>query len=204
MEVPQPVELEGPDEAELSIPVEPEPDFVEPEVEPETEQPPLLNIPAVTTAAALQTLPGVMDHIEAARESLSQGAGSGGGGGTGTGTGVGTGDGPGLGPGEGGGVGGGVYRPGSGIENPEVLREVRPDYTPEAMRAKVQGTVQLEVVVLPNGSVGDVTVIKSLDRVFGLDDEARKAARQWRFAPGTRFGTPVAVAVVLELFFSLR
>ena len=59
-------------------------------------------------------------------------------------------------------------------------------------------------VVLPNGTVGDVTVIRSLDRVFGLDDEARKAARQWRFAPGTRFGTPVAVAVVLELFFSLR
>ena len=204
LEVPRPVELEGPDETELSVPVEPEPDFVQPEVEPETVEPARLNIPAVTAAAALQTLPGVMDHIEAARDSLSQGAGSGGGGGTGTGTGIGPGDGPGLGPGEGGGVGGGVYRPGSGIENPEVLREVRPDYTAEALRAKVQGTVQLEVVVLPNGTVGDVTVIKSLDRVFGLDDEARKAARQWRFAPGTRFGTPVAVAVVLELFFSLR
>ena len=203
LEVPRPVELEGPDESELSVPVAPEPDFVEPEVEPDTAEPEPLNIPAVTMAAALQTLPGVMDHIDASRDTLSQGAGTGGGGGTGTGTGIGPGEGPGLGPGEGGGVGGGVYRPGSGIQNPSVLREVKPQYTLEAVRAQVRGTVHVEVVVLPDGTVGDVTVIKSLDHVFGLDAEAIKAARQWRFVPGTRFGTPVAVAVVLELFFNL-
>jgi len=202
LEVPRPVELEGPDESELSVPVAPEPDFVEPEVEPETAEPERLNIPAVTMAAALQTLPGAMGHIDDARESLSQGVGTGGGGGTGAGTGIGPGEGPGLGPGEGGGVGGGVYRPGAGIKNPSVLREVRPEYTTEAMRARIQGTVHVEVVVLPDGAVGDVTVIKSLDHVFGLDAEAIKAARQWRFVPGTRFGEPVAVAVVLELFFN--
>ena len=203
LEVPRPVELEGPDESELSVPVAPESDFVEPEVEPEAAEPERLNIPAVTMAAALQTLPGVMDHIDDARENLSQGAGTGGGGGTGAGTGIGPGEGPGLGPGEGGGVGGGVYRPGSGIKNPSVLREVKPQYTLEAVRAQVRGTVHVEVVVLPDGTVGDATVIKSLDHVFGLDAEAIKAARQWRFVPGTRFGTPVAVAVVLELFFNL-
>ncbi|MCH9011413.1 MAG: energy transducer TonB [Chloroflexi bacterium] len=42
------------------------------------------------------------------------------------------------------------------------------------MRAKVQGTVWLEVVVLPDGSVGDVRVDRSLDRDFGLDAEAVK------------------------------
>ena len=108
LEVPRPVELEGPDESALSVPVEPEPDYVEPEVEPEPLDTARLNIPAVSAAAALQTLPGIIDHIQAARESLSQGAGTGGGGGTGTGTGIGPGDGPGLGPGEGGGVGGGA------------------------------------------------------------------------------------------------
>ena len=59
------------------------------------------------------------------------------------------------------------------------------------MRAKVQGTVLLECVVLPDGTVGDVEVVRSLDPTFGLDQEAIKAARQWRFAPGTRFGDPV-------------
>lgn len=52
------------------------------------------------------------------------------------------------------------------------------------MRAKVQGVVLLECVVQTDGSVGDVRILKSLDKVFGLDEEAIKAARQWRFVPG--------------------
>ena len=102
-------------------------------------------------------------------------------------------------------TGGGVYRPGSaGLTIPRLLRDVTPKYTAEAMRARIQGTVWLDVVVLPTGEVGDVKVSKSLDQVFGLDEEAIAAARQWRFAPGLRFGEPVAVLVTLELFFNLR
>ena len=75
------------------------------------------------------------------------------------------------------------YRPGSGVTSPQLLREVRPNYTAAAMRAKVQGVVLLECVVGPDGSIGEVNVVKSLDKVFGLDDEAVKAAKQWRFDP---------------------
>jgi len=203
LELPGLVELEGVDETELSVPVEPEPDFVEPEPEPEALQADRLSIPAMEMASALQTSPGVIDTV-LARSTPSQGSGSGGGAGTGQGTGIGPGDGGGLGPGQGGGVGGGVYRPGSGIVNPRLLREVKPNYTAEAMRAQVQGEVWLEVVVLSDGTVGDVTVTKSLDPVFGLDEEAMRAARQWRFAPGTRFGEPVAVLVSIALEFNLR
>ena len=203
LELPRQVELQGADDAELSVPVAPEPEFVEPEIREETLQTQLLNIPAVSIAGAPQTAPGVLEGFSA-RATLSQGSGTGGGGGTGEGTGVGPGTGPGLGPGEGGGVGGGVYRPGAGIVNPKVLHEVKPQYTSEAMRAQIQGDVWLEVVVLPDGTVGDVTVTKSLDPVFGLDEEAIKAARQWRFVPATRFGEPVAILVSLELGFNLR
>ena len=72
------------------------------------------------------------------------------------------------------------------------------------MRAQVQGEVWLEVVVLSEVTVGDVTVTRSLDPVFGLDEEAIRAARQWRFAPGTRLGEPVAVLVSIALEFNLR
>ena len=72
------------------------------------------------------------------------------------------------------------------------------------MRAKVQGLVRLEGVVLPDGTVGDVRVIRSLDNVFGLDEEAIKAAKQFRFRPGTRQGQPVAVLVTFEIEFALR
>ena len=203
LELPRQVQLEGPDETALSVPIQEKPDFVEPEIEPELLQTQQMNIPAVSMAPAANTTAGVLEGLMA-RANLSQGSGSGGGGGAGEGTGIGPGRGPGLGPGEGGGVGGGVYRPGSGIKVPQLVREVKPRYTADAMRAKVQGTVWLEVVVRPDGTVGDIIVTKSLDTVFGLDEEAIRAAREWRFVPGTRFGEPVSVLVVIELSFTLR
>ena len=56
-----------------------------------------------------------------------------------------------------------VFKPGDGVSLPRVLTEVRPQYTREAMDAKIQGTVLLTAVVLSSGDVGDVDVIRSLD-----------------------------------------
>lgn len=196
-EPPKKVELPGKKEVSVPAPAEPV-ELPKPEPEPLPE----INIPAQTAAAAPVVAPGALTSNQASTE--SQGAGSGGGGGDGEGRGVGQGTGSGLGQGSGGGTGGGVYRPGNGVMIPRVLREVKPAYTAEAMRAKVQGVVLLECVVLPDGTVGRVEVVKSLDGTFGLDQEAVKAARQWRFAPGTRFGEPVAVLVTIELAFTLR
>jgi TonB family protein len=189
-EPPKQAELKGQDE--ISVPaVKPEPTPEPVEDIPAPIEP--INIPAETLAAATENSPGVLESDSASTST-----------GSGTGTGAGSGDGSGLGQGSGGGTGGGVYRPGSGVINPRVLREVKPQYTAEAMRAKVQGTVLLECVVLPDGTVGRVDVVKSLDPTFGLDQEAVKAAKQWRFAPGTRLGEPVAVLVTIELTFTLR
>jgi protein TonB len=90
------------------------------------------------------------------------------------------------------------------VETPKLLREVKPQYTAQAMRAKIQGQVLLECVVMPDGTVSNIKVVRSLDSSFGLDQEAIKAARQWQFAPGTRFGQPVPVLVTIEIAFSLR
>jgi protein TonB len=81
---------------------------------------------------------------------------------------------------------------------------VPPDYTAAATRAKLQGMVVVECIVLPDGTIGDVKVIKSLDKVFGLDEQAIKAAQRWLFRPGRRFGEPVSVYVTIELTFTLR
>ena len=56
----------------------------------------------------------------------------------------------------------------------------------------------------PDGRWADIEVVRSLDSTFGLDQEAIKAARQWQFAPGTRFGEPVPVLVTIEIAFTLR
>ena len=169
------------------------------------EPPPLvqnLTIPVEPFASANLSLPGVLDGAPPA--SQSQGSGNNGGAGTGTGPGIGPGSGSGLGPGFNSGTGSGPYRPGNGVETPRLLKEVKPLYTAQAMRAKIQGTVLLECVVQPDGSVGNIKVVRSLDATFGLDQEAMKAARQWQFAPGTRFGQPVPVLVTIQIAFTLR
>ena len=87
---------------------------------------------------------------------------------------------------------------------PEVIRQVKPQYTNAAVHAKLQGIVTLEAVVLPDGSVGEVTIVQSLDRTFGLDLAAIHAVKQWAFRPATRAGTPVPMLVTIELTFTLR
>src|SRR3954463_359260 len=169
-----------------------------PEVTP-PKPPPQMNIPAVTS---VQELPGAVSQLPDA--TIAQGAGVGGGGGTGTGSGVGSGTGSGYGPGSGGGFGGGAYREGNGVTSPRVIKEVKPSYTGEAMRARIQGLVTMEAIVMPDGSVGNVQIIKSLDNSFGLDKEAIKTVKQWRFEPGRRLGQPVPVLIVIEMTFTLR
>ena len=196
-----PRKAELPGKEKITVPVQKPPSVQLAKKEPDpVEQ---LNIPAKSMASAAESLPGAIE-APPGPPTLSQGSGSGGGSGTGTGTGIGPGTGSGLGPGSGGGTGGGVYHPGNGVTLPRLVKEVKPQYTSDAMRAKVQGTVLVECVVRPDGSVSDVQVIRSLDSIFGLDGEAIKAAKQWRFQPGTRQGEPVAVAITIELTFTLR
>jgi TonB family protein len=113
----------------------------------------------------------------------------------------GTGAGPTQGPGIGGGDG---EYPGNGVSWPRLVQEVKPNYTAAAMRAQVEGLVELEILVLPDVSVGRVNIVRSLDSRFGLDDEAIKAVWRWRFDPGRRAGKAVPVRVGVELSFNLR
>ncbi len=203
IEPPRLAELPGDDK--MTVPVLKPPDIT-PAPEPPKEVEPLqtFNIPAQIMAAAETTTVGALEGMASSNSSTAQGSGSGGGAGTGTGTGIGPGNGSGLGPGSGGGFGGGAYRPGAGIELPRLLQEVKPNYTANAMRAKIQGTVVLDCVVGVDGVVTECEVVKSLDSTFGLDENAVRAARQWRFTPGRRMGQPVPVLVTIELTFTLR
>jgi TonB family protein len=193
------VELKG--EEKITVPAVKKPEMEQPRDKPPEDPLQNLTIPAQTLASADLAQAGAMEGIPT---SDSLGLGRGGGAGTGVGTGIGSGRGSGLGEGWGGGTGGGAYRPGNGVETPRLLKEVKPQYTAQAMRAKIQGEVLLECIVGPDGQVGNIRVVRSLDSSFGLDQEAIKAARQWRFAPGTKQGQPVAVLVTIAIAFTLR
>ena len=133
---------------------------------------------------------------------FSQGPGSGGGVGEGAGTGIGSGSGPGVGPGSGGGIGGGVYRPGGGVVGPALLKEVKPVYTADALRLRIQGSVLLQAIVGTDGVPVGIRVTRPLHP--GLDEAAVAAAREWRFVPGRIGGTPVDVLVTIQMDFRVH
>ena len=96
----------------------------------------------------------------------------------------------------------GTYRLGPSIVSPSMIREVKPAYTADAIRRRVEGKVTVSIRIGADGTVEAVRVRKSLDR-GGLDIEAMRAARQWLFKPATLNGAPVPVMADLVLSFSL-
>jgi TonB family protein len=95
-----------------------------------------------------------------------------------------------------------VYRVSEDVTAPKVLVLAKPAYTPKAMLKRIEGTVELEVDVKPDGTVGTVALVKSLDPE--LDKEAATAARKSTFTPGTKDGMPVTVRTVITLEFNMR
>jgi TonB family protein len=153
----------------------------------------------------------------------SNGPGDGGGMGTNKGTGIGEGEGPGFGPGRDGNIGGdrkglGCCGPsggqGNNVDDPDraypapqvterarVLAKPEPQYTEEARRNAVTGSVVLRVVFSRTGEVTNIRAVQSLP--FGLTERAIAAARLIRFRPASRDGHPVNVYMQLEYNFNL-
>jgi TonB family protein len=84
---------------------------------------------------------------------------------------------------------------------PKAERRADAKYTDFAVRDKVQGTLQLRLVVDASGLPQRISVARPLG--YGLDAGATEAMRKWRFAPGTRDGSAVATGVLVEQQFSL-
>jgi protein TonB len=97
-----------------------------------------------------------------------------------------------------------VYTVGDGVSIPIVTKQVYAQYTPGAMAKRIKGKVGLSAVVLADGTVGEVKVTKSVDSVYGLDDSAVKAVKQWEFKPGRKDGKPVAVRVSVDIAFTTK
>lgn len=150
----------------------------------------------------------------------SKGPGEDGGIGTNRGLGIGTGDGPGYGPGEKGNMAGGSKQPGccggsggegSGPDRPftgaevdqraRLLSKPEPQYTEEARRNQLSGTVTLRVVFSSTGEVVQIRALRTLP--FGLTEKAIAAARQIKFIPAMKSGHPVSVHMQLEYNFNL-
>ncbi len=86
---------------------------------------------------------------------------------------------------------------------PEIIGYTTPPlYSDEARDRGIEGIVTVGVRVEPDGRVSTLHVVRGLGS--GLDQNAIVACRQWRFRPGTRAGTPVAMDAEVDVEFTLR
>lgn len=138
--------------------------------------------------------------------------------GTNKGLGVGDGDGDGYGPGKhknmgggegefgccgpGGGRGADATYKGSEVEQrARLLSKPEPQYTEEARKNGISGTVMLRVVFSSSGEVIQIRALRTLP--FGLTERAIAAARLIKFVPALKGGRPVSVHMQLEYNFNL-
>jgi TonB family protein len=150
----------------------------------------------------------------------SSGPGTGNGIGTGTGGGIGPGEGGGLGPGRGGNIGGGDFNAGGGgpggggggdysriftgkdvTTKARLISKPEPQYTEDARKNQITGTVVLKVVFASSGSVTNIRTVSGLP--YGLTERAIAAARLIKFVPATKDGHQVSMWMQLEYNFNL-
>jgi TonB family protein len=88
------------------------------------------------------------------------------------------------------------------LEPPQILVSVEPVYPAEAAAAGKQARVKLELIVLPDGTTGDVTVLVPVGD--GFDEAAVAAVKQYKWVPGKADGQPVAARIQYDVVFELK
>lgn len=200
------------------------PQVVAPDPHPPTIKNPSLPVAATVVADPLLVPPDARvlpyGDFKSKSNDPSSGPGTGNGIGTGTGGGIGPGEGGGIGPGRGGNIGGGDRNdggggpggPGGGDYNrifsgrevsskARVLSKPEPQYTEDARKNQITGTVVLRAVFTSGGQVTGIRAVSGLP--YGLTERAIAAARQIRFTPATKDGRPVSMYIQLEYNFNL-
>jgi TonB family protein len=200
-----------------------------PQILPPDPKPPVIKNPSLPTPATVVADPllvppdaRVMAYGDPKSKSTtpSSGPGTGNGIGNGTGTGVGPGEGGGVGPGRGGNIGGGDYHEGGGgaggggggdpnrifsgrevTQKARVLSKPEPQYTEEARKNQITGTVVLRAVFTSGGQVTNIRAVSGLP--YGLTERAIAAARLIKFQPAMKDGRAVSMYIQLEYNFNL-
>jgi TonB family protein len=94
-----------------------------------------------------------------------------------------------------------TFNIGRDVTAPTIKVKIEPKYSEEARKKKLQGTIQLSVVIDATGAPTQIAVLRPLG--FGLDEKAVEAVSQWKFIPATKNGTPVALVSTIEVTLHL-
>ena len=91
----------------------------------------------------------------------------------------------------------------AGVTNPVLIRETKrdPEFPEIAIEKQRRGSVTLHAVVLKDGTVGIVEVLKSTTRDCGFEEAAIAAVKTWRYHPGLKDGKPVDIYFTVDIDF---
>jgi TonB family protein len=84
---------------------------------------------------------------------------------------------------------------------PHIIHSGVPEYTKEALDAKIEGTVVLSFLVGSDGSVSEIKVLKRLG--YGLDEKAIECFQLWQLSPAASHGEPISQYATVEINFRL-
>lgn len=93
-----------------------------------------------------------------------------------------------------------AVRVGGNIKAPTKIKDVKPEFPPEAIQARVQGVVIFELTIDEAGKVAEARVLRSIPL---LDRAAQDAVLQWEFTPTLLNGSPVPVIFTATVQFTL-
>jgi len=91
-------------------------------------------------------------------------------------------------------------RVGNGIMSPRLVTRVEPVYPAQALAARVEGTVILEMRIDPTGKVTEAMVLRSEPL---LDPAALDAVKKWVYAPTCLYGAAIPTIVTVAVTFEL-
>lgn len=194
------------------------PQIIPPSIEPPRVKNPSLPVPATVVADPTLFPPDPRDvpYGDPRSKSTDPSMGDGKGGG------IGGGDGGGVGPGRGGNTGGGdrndggggpggggggdtdynrTFRPNEVTQKARITFNPQPEYTEEARKNQVQGTVRVSAVLSASGAITGIRAVSSLP--YGLTEKAIAAARRVQFTPAKKDGRNVSQYITLEYNFRM-
>jgi TonB family protein len=102
----------------------------------------------------------------------------------------------------------GKYHVGDGVSVPRLVFAPDPEFTDKARRKKLGGRLVVSLTVDAAGKPHDVRVLRSLAEgvskklrpvALGLDEDAVKAVKEYRFEPAEFQGKPVPVETTVEI-----
>lgn len=82
---------------------------------------------------------------------------------------------------------------------PVIFQRPKPEVTEKAREARIEATVTADIVFLPNGGIGEISIVRWGG--YGLEHAVEGAVRNYRFKPAQRNGKPVGVRLLAEFKF---